>query len=116
MQGNRLIIIILVVLGLLFVSYLSFSFFAVAGRKAGGPLPKGNIEIPVKRTIQYNKTSQIQKDVIDYWAKGKVSDWVDGEKINLKNPRTVLGCLLAGKRVEEIKQYLLQQKTTGNEG
>ncbi|MCX6327814.1 MAG: hypothetical protein NT144_14400 [Bacteroidia bacterium] len=116
MKRKKIIIIISVVLGLLIVLFTLPDLLAGAGRKTGDPLPKGNIEIPVKRTIQYKNTSQIQEEIIDYWSKGKVSDWVDGEKIDLKNPRTVLGCLLAGKRVEEINKYLLSQKSTGTAG
>jgi len=116
MKKKKFIILILVVLGLPLLLYASISYFAGAGRKTGAPLPKGNMEIPVERTIHYNNSSRIQEEIIDYWSKGKVSDWVDGEKINLKNPRTVLGCLLAGKRIEEINRYLLKQKSTGNEG
>ncbi len=116
MKKKWIIFIVTIVLGLPLLLYASISFFAGAGRKIGDLLPKGNIEIPLKRTIQYKNTSQIQEEIIDYWSKGKVTDWVDGEKINLKNPRTVLGCLLAGKRVEEINQYLLKQKATGREG
>ena len=87
-----------------------------AGRENGEPLNKGNIEIPFEHTIHFKNTSQVQMEIIDYWSKGKVTDWVDGEKPNLKNPRTVLGCLLAGKRVEEINQYLMKQKSTGTAG
>ena len=116
MKKKRIIIIISVVLGLPLLLFASISYFAGAGRKTGDPLPKGNIEIPVKRTIQYKNTSHIQEEIIDYWSKGKVSDWVDGEKIDLKNSRTVLSCLLAGKRVEEMNQYLMKQKATGTGG
>lgn len=116
MRKKRIIVLISVVPGLLILLYASISFFAGAGRKTGNPLPLGNIEIPVERTIQYNKTSRIQEEIIEYWSKGKVADWVDGEKINLKNPRTVLGCFLADTRIEEINQYLLKQKSTGKEG
>ena len=116
MKKKRIIIIISVVLGLPLLLFASISYFAGAGRKTGDPLPKGNIEIPVKRTIQYKNTSHIQEEIIDYWSKGKVSDWVDGEKIDLKNSRTVLSCLLAGKRVEEMNQYLMKKKATGTGG
>jgi hypothetical protein len=116
MKKNRVIVIVSIVLGLFILLLLSISYFAGAGRKTGEPLPRGNIEIPVGRTIQYHNSSQIQKEIIEYWSKGKVTDWVDGEKPNLKNPRTVLGCLLAGKRVEEINKYLLKQRSTGREG
>ena len=116
MKKKRVIIIVSIVPGLFILLFLSIGFFAGAGRKTGELLPKGNIEIPVKRTIQYNNSSHIRNEIIEYWSQGKVSDWVDGEKINLKNPRTVLGCLLAGKRIEEINKYLLKQKSTGREG
>jgi hypothetical protein len=60
MKKKRAIITISIVLGLPLLLFASISYFAGAGRKTGDPLPKGNIEIPVKRTIQYKKTSQIQ--------------------------------------------------------
>ena len=116
MKRNKIIIIISAVLGALIVLFALPGLLAGAGRKTGSPLPKGNIEIPAERTIQYKNVSQVQEEIIDYWSKGKVTDWVNGEKVNLENPRTVLGCLLAGKRVEEINRYLLKQNSTGNEG
>lgn len=120
MKRKRIIIIISTILSLLMLLFASILVFSAAGRKntskTGKPLPKGNIEIPVKRTIHYNSTSEIQKEIIEYWSEGKVTDWVEGEKPSLKYPRTVLGCLLAGKRVEEINQYLMKQNATGTEG
>ena len=94
----------------------SIVFFGCASRKLGAQLPKGNIEVPVKRSIHFNAISKLQQEIIQYWSRGKVEDWVDGEKIDLKNPRTVISCLLAGKRIAEINQYLLLQKSTGNNG
>jgi hypothetical protein len=117
MKRKQIIIIICITIGiLLLLLAIIIILFAGAGRKTGQMPPKGNIEIPVKRTIHYNSSSQIQKEIIDYWSEGKVTDWVDGEKPDLKNPRTVLGCLLAGKRVEEINKYLLRQNATGTAG
>jgi hypothetical protein len=116
MKKKWIIVLISIVLGLPVLLYASISYFAGAGRKTGEQLPLGNIEIPVKRTIHFNNSSKIQEEIVEFWSKGKVTDWVDGEKIDLKNPRTVLGCLLSGKRIEEINQYLLKQRSTGNEG
>ncbi len=87
-----------------------------AGRKIGDPIPKGNIAIPTTRSIHFNSQSTLQKNIIAFWAKGKVADWKDGEKIDLKNPRTVLGCLLAGERIPEINAYLMKQNATGKNG
>ncbi|MBK8779575.1 MAG: hypothetical protein IPO25_20070 [Saprospiraceae bacterium] len=115
-KKKRLFIIAAVILAVPLLLLLSIILFAGAGRKIGKPLPKGNIEIPVCRSIHYNSTSQIQKEIIKTWSEGEVSDWVDGEKPDLKNPRTVLGCLLSGKRVEEINQYLLKQNAVGTAG
>jgi hypothetical protein len=116
MKFKRIIIIILGVIGLPVILFATIKLFAGAGREIGELLPKGNVDIPVLRTLHFNTTSHLKDELIDYWSKGKVSDWIDGEKIDLKNPRTVLGCLLAGKRVKEINQYLLSQKATGNAG
>lgn len=116
MKRKRVIIIISVVLGLPILLFASILVFAGAGRKTGESLPKGNIEVPFQRTIQFNTTSSLQKEIIEKWSEGNVSDWVDGEKPDLKNPRTFLGCLLAVKRVEEINQYLLRQNATGTAG
>lgn len=116
MKRKRVIIIFSVVLGLSMLLFASILVFAGAGRKTGEPLPKGNIEIPFQRTIQYNITSGLQKKIIEKWSEEKVSDWIDGEKPDLKNPRIVLGCLLSGNRVEEMNQYLLKQNATGTAG
>ena len=116
MKRKRVIIIISVVLGLPILLFASILVFAGAGRKIGEPLPKGNIEIPVTRSIRFNDTSHLQNEIIEFWSNGEVADWVDGKKIDLKNSRTVLGCLLAGKRVEEMNQYLMKQKATGTGG
>ncbi len=116
MKKKRVIVIVSIVLGLSMLLFASILVFSGAGRKTGEPLPKGNIEIPFQRTIKFFITSSLQKEIIEKWSEGNVSDWVDGEKPDLKNPRTVLGCLLAGKRVEEINQYLLRQNATGTAG
>ena len=116
MKRKRFIIISSIILSIPLLLLALVIVFAGAGRKIEQPLPKGNIEIPAKRTIHYNSTSEIQKEIIEYWSEGKVTDWIDGEKPDLKNPRTVLGCLLAGKRVEEMNQYLMKQKATGTTG
>ena len=116
-RNKRIVIIVLsIALGLPLILFVLVHIFAGAGRQVREPLMQGNIDVPVARLIHYNNTSQLQQEIIDYWSKGKVTDWVDGEKIDLKNPRTVLGCLLAGKRVEEINQYLMKQKATGTAG
>ena len=116
-KKKRILIIFLsVVLGLAISLYAIIYFLAGAGREIGEPLPKGTVDIPVERSMHYSSTSQLQQEIIDYWTNGKITDWVDGEKPDLKSPRTVLGCLLAGKRVEEINEYLMKQKATGTAG
>lgn len=116
MKRKRIVIIVSIVVGLPILLFSSILLFAGAGRKIGGPLPKGNIEIPFQRTIQFKTTSSLQKEIVEKGSDGNVTDWVGGEKPDLKNPRTVLGCLLAGKRVEEINNYLLNQNATGTAG
>jgi hypothetical protein len=116
MKRKKIIIITCGVLGIPLLLFVSIILFAGAGRKTGEPLPKGNIEIPFQRTIHFNSTSLLQNKIIEKWSEGDVTDWVDGEKPDLKNPRTVLGCLLAGKRVDEINRYLLKQNATGTAG
>ncbi len=116
MRSKKLIVIISVALSIPVVLYALIHVFAGAGREVGSSLPKGNIDIPFTRSIHYNKDSQLQEEILDYWSNGELSDWVDGEKVDLKNPRTVLGCLLAGERIEEINQYLMKQKATGTAG
>jgi len=105
-----------VLMSLPLVLYSAVYFLAGAGREIGELLPKDTVDVPTERSIQYNSSSQLQMEIIDYWSNGKVTDWVDGEKPDLKSPRTVLGCLLAGKRVDEINQYLMKQKATGTAG
>lgn len=116
MKQKRIIIILLVGFGFLVAAFATIIFLSGTGRKNGDPISVGNIEIPFQRSIHFNDTSQIQKEIIETWSNGKVSDWTDGEKPDLKNPRTVLGCLLAGRRIEEINQYLMRQEATGTAG
>jgi len=87
-----------------------------AGRKTEETLETGNIEVPVERSLVYNDRSLLQQKIINYWTCQKTSGWKAGEKVGLKNSRTVLGCLVAGKRVKEMNQYLLGQKSTGTAG
>ena len=116
MKQKRIIIILLVGFGFLVAAFATIIFLSGTGRKNGDPISVGNIEIPFQRLIHFKDTSQIQNEIIETWSNGKVSDWTDGEKPDLKNPRTVLGCLLAGRRIEEINQYLMRQEATGTAG
>ena len=116
MKQKRTVIILLVGFGFMVALFATIIFLSGTGRKNGDPISVGNIEIPFQRSIHFNDTSQIQKEIIETWSNGKVSDWTDGEKPDLKNPRTVLGCLLADKRIEEINQYLMRQEATGTAG
>jgi len=106
---------------LLIVCALIISTFFIlrkagASRQIGEPLEKGNIEVPVKRTGKYNSTSALREEIIEHWATSISEKWTDGEKVGLKNSRVVLGSLAAGKRIEEMNQYLLNQKSTGTAG
>lgn len=87
-----------------------------AGRQIGNPIRHGNIEVPVERWISYNTTSDLCEEIIQYWSKGENENWTDGEKVGVKNARVVLGCLAAGKCVEEMNKYLLEEKSTGTAG
>lgn len=89
---------------------------AGAGREIGEPLKKGNIEVPEQRTFAYQNSSTLTQEIIDYWAQVDLPVWVDGEKLDLKGPRAVLGSLISGKRIEEVNQYLLGNKATGTAG
>ena len=87
-----------------------------AGREPGEPLAMGNIPVPGNRSVEYNATSPLREQIIDHWTHVELEDWVYGEKVDLKEPRTVLACLTAGRRVEEVNKYLLRQKATGTAG
>lgn len=87
-----------------------------AGREIDEPLAQGNINVPVKRTFKYNTTSALREEIIEYWSTSKSEKWTDGEKVGIKNARVVLGSLAAGKRIDEMNQYLLSQQSTGTAG
>ena len=87
-----------------------------AGREIGEPREQGNIEVPLLRSFNFQDSSALQQQIIEYWTTINPTEWTDGEKVNLKNSRTVLGCLTAGVRVDEMNQYLMRQKATGVAG
>jgi len=105
-----------IVLACLVVSAIFIIHWEDAGRKINATIPSGNIEIPHQKVFEYHETSKLRNEIIDHWTNGKLDDWVDGEKVDLKNPRIVLACLTAGKRIEEVNEYLLRQTATGVSG
>ncbi len=87
-----------------------------AGREIGKPLATGNIAVPEQRTFSFVDTSSLQQAIFEHWSQGELEDWVDGEKVDFKSSRIVLGCLLSGRRIEEVNNYLLRQKSSGTSG
>ena len=110
------VIISLLVLGILIASIVFILEREGAGREIGKPRDQGNIEVPVLRSFTFHDSSVLQQEVIEYWTTINPTEWIDGEKINLKNARTVLGCLTAEVRVDEMNQYIMRQKATGTAG
>ncbi|MCK5701186.1 MAG: hypothetical protein KAI29_08540, partial [Cyclobacteriaceae bacterium] len=111
-----IVIVILFIFGILIVSTVFIIGREGAGREIGKPLKQGNMEVPVQRSFSFRDASQLQQEIIDHWTAIKPSEWEDGQKVDLKNARTVLACLAAGVRVEEMNQYLMRQKATGVAG
>lgn len=105
-----------IILGIPIILFVLINLIAGAGRKMDQPIQAGNIEVPVQRTFRYRDTSAFQQNIIKHWTKGKPRKWTEDEKINFKNARIVLGCLLAGERLEEMNQYIMDQKATGVAG
>jgi len=110
------LIVIFSLISILIISAVLFIGREGAGREIGAPLDQGNIEVPVLRSFTFHDSSAMQQEIIEYWTTIKPTEWTDGEKIDLKNSRTVLGCLTAGVRIEEMNQYLMRQKATGVTG
>jgi len=110
---GKIVLLVIVVLTITTVLVLKK---AGAGRQIGKPLKQGNIVVPVQRTYKYNSTSHLKEQIIDLWASRKTEEWTDGEKVGLKSSRVVLGSLVAGKRIDEMNQYLMRRNSTGTAG
>ena len=101
---------------LLVILYVLVNIFAGAGRKIDQPIELGNVEIPVERTFSFRNNSDLKQKILDGWTSKTPQDWKLDEKVNLKNSRIVISCLLEGKRVEEMNRYLMNQKAVGHPG
>jgi len=98
------------------VFYILVNFFAGAGRKMDQPIKPGNIQIPIDRTYSFHKNSDLKQKILDGWTSKTPQNWKPDEKVNLKNSRIVISCLLEGKRLEEMNSYLMNQKAVGHPG
>ena len=92
------------------------NIFAGAGRKMDQPIEFGNIKIPKERSFSFLNNSDLKQKILDGWTSKTPQDWKPDEKVNLKNSRIVISCLLDGKRVEEMNRYLMNQKAVGHPG
>ena len=106
----------LILLSILVVVYILVNIFAGAGRKMDEPIEIGNIQIPKEKTLYFNNNSDLKQKILDGWTSKTPQDWKPDEKVNLKNSRIVISCLLEGKRVEEMNRYLMNQKAVGHPG
>ena len=58
------------------------------------PIQIGNIQIPKERTLYFNNNSDLKQKILDGWTSKTPQDWKPDEKVNLKNSRIVISCLL----------------------
>ena len=96
--------------------YILVNIFAGAGRKMDHPIELGNIQIPKQRSLSFSNHSKLKQKILDGWTSKTPQDWKPNEKVNLKNSRIAISCLLEGKRIEEINNYLMNQKAVGHPG
>ena len=89
--------------------YILVNIFAGAGRKMDHPIELGNIQIPKQRSLSFSNHSKLKQKILDGWTSKTPQDWKPNEKVNLKNSRIAISCLLEGKRIEEINNYLNAQ-------
>jgi hypothetical protein len=108
--------ILIIVASFPIVLYVLVNIFAGAGRKMDQPIELGNIEIPTERTFSFQNNSDLKQKILDRWTSKTPQDWKPDEKVNLKNSRIVISCLLEGERVEEMNRYLMNQKAVGHPG
>ena len=78
--------------------YILVNIFAGAGRKMDQPIELGNIEIPEERKFYFQNNSGLKQKILDGWTSKTPKDWKQDEKVNFKNSRIVISCLLEGKR------------------
>lgn len=113
---KRITYFLKVSLSLPILLYILVNLIAGAGRKVDEPIELGNIEIPTQRTLSFHNNSDLKQKILDGWTSKKPKDWKPDEKVNLKNSRIVISCLLEGKRIEEMNEYLMRQKAVGHPG
>ena len=80
------------------------------------PIDPGNLEIPKERKFYFHSNSDLRQKILDGWTSKTPKDWKQDQKVNFKNSRIVISCLLEGKRVEEMNRYLMNQKAVGHPG
>ena len=86
--------ILIIVASFPIVFYVLINLFAGAGRKMDQPIKFGNIKIPVERTFSFQNNSDLKQKILDGWTSKTPKDWKPDEKVNLKNSRIVISCLL----------------------
>ena len=60
------------------------------------PIELGNIEIPKERKFYFHSNSGLKQKILDGWTSKTPKDWKQDEKVNFKNSRIVISCLLEG--------------------
>ena len=117
MKIKKLLLYVLICLfTLTLLLYILVNIFAGAGRKMDHPIELGNIQIPKQRSLSFSNHSKLKQKILDGWTSKTPQDWKPNEKVNLKNSRIAISCLLEGKRIEEINNYLMNQKAVGHPG
>ena len=117
MKTKKLLLYVLMCLfTLTLLLYILINIFAGAGRKMDHPIELGNIQIPKQRSLSFSNHSDLKQKILDGWTSKTPQDWKPNEKVNLKNSRIAISCLLEGKRIQEINNYLMNQKAVGHPG
>ena len=117
MKTKKLLLYVLMCLfTLTLLLYILVNIFAGAGRKMDHPIELGNIQIPKQRSLSFSNHSDLKQKILDGWTSKTPQDWKPNEKVNLKNSRIAISCLLEGKRIQEINNYLMNQKAVGHPG
>ncbi len=77
-------------------------------------LPESNVQVPSKRSIQWNNHSAFADSLYQSWKEDSTGEWSFEKKMEL--PRTLLARLLAKKNIAEVNRQILTLKPWGTPG
>ncbi|AEL25358.1 hypothetical protein [Cyclobacterium marinum] len=104
---NKLILLVLIAL----LIGLIFGYFKKEPKLT---LKQGNIEVPQKRSIQWNNDSEFKDSIIGIWVKKKVE--YGPKKGKVSNPRVLLARLHSKTNIQETNQIIMGMKPWGVSG